>query len=224
MTTAGWIPRARSRSSASERSTSRCATSSFARASGSARLTLEQLQVERQRHQPLLGAVVQVALEALALFLALLDHARTRATNLLQARAQVDVELRILERDSRGSRHRGEQLRLVQQRRVVHQRSDMTALSVDQRRRLSVAVRQADESPVEVAVAPVLRQPVGECRRRIMEGACDRRTELGRSRLRPQGQDEIADRHASEARAQQADDERDGDGREHDEGHRQLGL
>ena len=168
---------------------------------------------------------MQVALEALALLLPFLDHPRARAANLLQARAQVDVELRVLDRDSGGGRHRGEQLRLVQQRPVVHQRSDMTALSVDQRRRLlSVAVRQADEPPVEVAVRPVLRQPVGECRRRIVEGACDRRTELGRSRLRPQGKDEIADRHASEARAQQADDERDGDGRQHDEGHRQLGL
>ena len=186
---------------------------------------LEQLQVERQRHQPLLGAVVQVALEALALLLPLLDHPRTRAAHLLQARAQVDVQLRVLERDSGGSRHRGEQLRLVQQRPVVHQRSDMTALTVDQcRRLLSVAVRQADEPPVEVSVRPVLRQPVGECRRRIVEGACDRRMQLGRSRLRPQGKDEIADRHTSELRAQQPDDERDGDGRQRDEGHRQQGL
>ena len=135
------------------------------------------------------------------------------------------MELRVLERDSGGGRHRGEQLRLVQQRLVVHQRSNMTALTVDQRRRLlSVAVRQADEPPVKVAVRPVLRQPVRKRRRRIVKGACDRRTELGRSGFRPESEEEIADRTASEARAQQADDERDGDGRQHDEGHRQLGL
>ena len=43
-------------------------------------LLLEQAELERQRDQPLLRAVVQVPLESLPLLLTCLDHSRARST------------------------------------------------------------------------------------------------------------------------------------------------
>ena len=56
-----------------------------------------QSQVDRQRDEVLLRAVVQVPLESLSLFLAGLDHAGPRAPKLLDSRAELRVEPRVLE-------------------------------------------------------------------------------------------------------------------------------
>ena len=75
LTTAGWIPRARSRSSSSESaiSLSRLVEPRLARRDRR-RALLEQAELERERDEPLLRAVVQVALETLALPLPGLDR------------------------------------------------------------------------------------------------------------------------------------------------------
>ena len=62
-------------------------------------LLLEQAQLERERDQPLLCAVVQVALQPLALALAGLDDPRARPAQLLEPRPQLGVEAGVLERD-----------------------------------------------------------------------------------------------------------------------------
>ena len=113
-----------------------CAWSSRARASAIAgQLLLEQAELERERDQPLLRAVVQIALQSLALLLAGLDHACARAAQLLQVRLQLGLQAAVLERDPGCRRHRAQQLRLVLERRVVHQRGHVPAVPVDQRRR-----------------------------------------------------------------------------------------
>ena len=98
-------------------------------------LALEQAQLERQRHEPLLRAVVEVALEALALLLAGLDHPRARAPAAPRAGPQLGLQAPVLERDPRCRADRFEQLAAPRERRVVKQRRDVHAVAVDQRRR-----------------------------------------------------------------------------------------
>ena len=97
------MPRASSRSSlVACASSSMLASSSSAAAAGSASsLPRARLQVERQRDQPLLRAVVQVALEPAARGVAGLDDARARGAQLLDAGAQLGVEALVLELESR---------------------------------------------------------------------------------------------------------------------------
>ena len=117
VSTAGWMPRASSRSSARLVCSSSCARSSSAAssASPSARVA-RRAQQQRERDEPRLRAVVQVALEPPALGVAGLDEPRARGAQLLQARAQLGVELRDVaaqqaaeerERQQRGRDERG---------------------------------------------------------------------------------------------------------------------
>ncbi len=100
-------------------------------------LLLEQAQLQRQRDQPLLCAVVQIALQPLPLLLARFDHPRARALQLLQMRLLLGLQARVLERDPGRRADRGEQLGLIVQIPVVEQRREMSTVSVDQRRRSS---------------------------------------------------------------------------------------
>ena len=82
-------------------------------------------QLHRQRDEPLLRTVVEVALEPPALGVAGLDDPRARSLQLLQASAQLDLQAAVLERQ-RGRRRDGvEQLGLIVQRRIMHQRRDI---------------------------------------------------------------------------------------------------
>src|SRR3954468_15671380 len=60
---------------------------------------LEETQLERQADQPLLRAVMKVALQALALLPPDFDHAPPGATQLLEARSQLGVKPPVLESD-----------------------------------------------------------------------------------------------------------------------------
>ena len=60
-----------------------------------------EAHAERHRYEPLLGAVVQVALEAATLLEPDAQHARARVAQLRHLRAQLGVEALVLER------HRG---------------------------------------------------------------------------------------------------------------------
>ena len=91
------MPRARSRSS------SMASRASFAgpahqllalRVAPALRLALGQPQGQRERHQPLLRTVVEVALQAPALGVGRLDHARPRAAQLVHLGVQRGVEVR----------------------------------------------------------------------------------------------------------------------------------
>ena len=81
---AGWMPRARSRSSFSARLASSPArrTSSAAAGSPVHGALLGHAQVQRERHEPLLCAVVQVALDPAPLGVGRGDDARARVLEL----------------------------------------------------------------------------------------------------------------------------------------------
>ena len=82
----------------------------------------KQPEPQRERDEPLLGAVVEVALESPARRVAGIDDARTRGAKLLELRAQLGVEPFVLERERGGRTHRPDQLALVLERDVVHDR------------------------------------------------------------------------------------------------------
>ena len=163
------MPAARSRSSP----TASCAlanalsTSSRAPAGSSLEALARELQLDHQRDQPLLRAVVQVAAEPPALGVAGLDQPRAGRAQRLQPRAQLDLEPRVLERERGGRGRVAQQLRRLAQRGVVDERADAAALVVDLasargRRRLGGAVAVA----VDVAA---VGQPVGDLQRRVAE-------------------------------------------------------
>src|SRR3954465_12899432 len=94
---------------------------------------LQEAQLERQADQALLGAVMKVALQALALLLPDFDHTPPGATQLLEARPQLDVKPPVLESDRGRGADRLEQLRLVGERGVVEQRGDGRSVLVGPR-------------------------------------------------------------------------------------------
>ena len=131
--TAGWIPRASSRSSRSDSSSSCLASSSRRRAGGPHELTLQGPELQRERDQPLLRAVVQVSLEPSPLGLRNLDDARARPPQLLHPRAQLGLETPVLERDARRCDDRVQKRRLVLQRGVVHECRHRLPAALDDR-------------------------------------------------------------------------------------------
>src|SRR5207237_7802711 len=62
-------------------------------------LVLQQLQLERERDQPCLRTVVEIALEPLAFLPPRIDHPRPRALQLLDARGQLCLQPPVLERN-----------------------------------------------------------------------------------------------------------------------------
>ena len=147
-------------------------------------LRLQQAQLERQCDESLLRAVVEVALQSLPLLLASLDDPGARASDLLQTRVQLGVEPRVLERDRGGGAHGIQQLRLVEQRGVVHERRDRLSLSVDHRGRSGVTwLRQLHRSSLQIGPALELREPVGKRQGRVAERPRERITQSRGGRL-----------------------------------------
>ncbi len=140
--TAGWIPRASSRSSASD-----CASSSLAVVTSSSRgrvvadAVLQQPQLQRDPDEPLLRAVVQVALQPPALGVAGRDDPLARRLQLDQPRLRLGVQVLVLERDRGRRGDRLDELRVVVERGVVDQRRDAVAVALDGRDRPVAAGR-----------------------------------------------------------------------------------
>ena len=86
-------------------------------------------EVQRQRHEPRLRAVMEIAFDAPPLAVGRLDQSRSRGTQLDEARAQLGVEALILQRQG-GGRAGGANRRGVL-RAVVHDGGDMLAVVVD---------------------------------------------------------------------------------------------
>ena len=78
-------------------------------------LGAQQPQREREHHQPLLGAVVEVALEPPALGVARLDGARARRAQLLEPRARLRLQPLVVEREPGGGADLLEQPGVVEQ-------------------------------------------------------------------------------------------------------------
>ena len=130
MRTAGWIPAARSRSSSTAARALSKAWSTRPRARPGVALPAlaGELQLEHQRDEPLLGAVVEVAAEAPPLGVAGLDDPRARGAQRLEPGAQLGLEAGVLERERGGAGRRAQQFGLLGQLRVVDERRDDPAV------------------------------------------------------------------------------------------------
>ena len=163
------MPDARSRSSW----TAACAlanalsTSSARTARVGVEALARELQLDHQRHKPLLRAVVQVAPQAPSFRVARLDQPRPRRAQRLQPRAQLDFQPRVLERERGGGARLDHQLRCLAQHGGVQQRADAPALVVDLRQ-LAARAGRRQRMPLAVDVA-ALGQPVGQIERRVAE-------------------------------------------------------
>ena len=194
------------------------AVDELARASGSLVEALaRELQLDHQRHEPLLRAVVQVAAEPPALGVAGLDEARARGAQRLQPRAQLDLQPRVLERQRGGGRGLAQQLRRLAQRRRRARarrragRRGRSRSAPGLARRLGAAARRGRRSRAPAAS----RRPRATGRRapsasasRTPRGSCGEPLDQPRRR-----------RGAEEARAHQPDQERGREQRERGEEH-----
>ena len=214
MRIAGWMPRAsaRSSSSASPTSASASARSSSTAPSPSAESAAGELEREPDPEQALLGAVVEVALEPPPLGVSGLDDAGAGGAHLGELGAELRLQARVLEREARGGADRLEELGLVQERRVVDERGDASAVMLEHGDRTSFARGHVERAPARIDVALVRGQPESELERRIAERAGDRVADVVGSRERAELHDQIGDTGALQAGAQEADEERDRDG------------
>ena len=180
---------------------------------------LQQAQLERDRDEPLLGAVVEVALEPAALGVARRHDPLARRPQLHDARAQLGLEALALDRDVRGRAHHLQQLRLVRQRRVVDERGDVLAVVVDERHRPPRArLGQRHRRPVGVDVGVEARQPVGEHERRVAERLRQHLAEPRESGALLERDDEVAHAGARELLGEHAEQERERHRHEQDGG------
>jgi len=186
------------------------------------RALVRELQPEQDRDQPLLRAVVEVTAEATALLVAGRDDPRPRRPQRLEARAQLGLEPRVLERERGRSRDRAQDLGLRQQRRVVDERADAVVAVGDLGRDLPGARRrELDRATPGVDVAALVGQPVGDGQLRVLERLAERRLEPASARLLGQPLDQPADRGGAEetdpAQAEQEGGGQDEEGRHEDD-------
>ena len=213
MTTAGWMPRAISRSSCSDAAISvRPRATPRAGLVVARELRLQQRQLERHGDEPLLRAVVEVALEALALAVAGLDDAGPRAAQLLQARAQLDLQARVLERDRRPRRRRRAARGSSSSDGSCSERGDGLALALDHGQR-----HAGRRAPAARPRGRRGRRSVSNSGSQYASSSDGSRSARARASRRSAGSDvgaqadhEVADGRARQAQVEQRVAERDG--------------
>ena len=125
VSTAGWIPRASSRSSASASCSSPRSPRAARRPARRRRCDRRELERHTEGEQPLLGTVVQVALQPAPLLIARTHDPRPRLAQLGKLRAQLGLQPLILHGEACGRPGRLEERRLIQQDRVVDDRREL---------------------------------------------------------------------------------------------------
>ena len=135
------MPCASSRSSAIARRSSASASSSRAsvRVGAGRQLRAREAQRQRESDEPLLGAVVEVALEPLPLGVAGLDDARARSAQLLEPRPHLGLEALVLEREPGGRGHLVHELLVVEESGRVREHRHDPPVPHESRRCLAVA-------------------------------------------------------------------------------------
>ena len=147
---------------------------------------------QRERHEPLLRAVVEVALEPPTLGVGGLDEPRPGRAQLLEARAQLRLQALVLEREPGGGDDPVDELGMVAQRRVVDERRDRKPGALDGRGHAARAVsRQRDRLAVDVDER-VVAQPVGELERGVAERAASASRSLPGSGVSPSSTTSVA--------------------------------
>ena len=152
---------------------------------GPTRTRAGERERERQRDEPLLRAVVEVALEPPPLDVGGLDEPEPGGAQLLEAGAQLGLQALVLEREAGGGDHRVDELGMVAERGVVHDRGDRPAGPLDGGGDAGGAVGgQGDRVPVGIHVRAV-PHPVRELERGVAEGAGECTAKAARTRAAP---------------------------------------
>ena len=170
---------------------------------------LGRAQVERERDEPLLGAVVDVPLDPAPLLVPRGDDAPARLLHLHELRAHLRVQARVLEREP--SRRRGglEELRLVVERAVVDDHRDPLAAVRDLRDRpRRTRLGELDRRACRVDVPVPLGKPEEELEARVAEVTGKRVADPLRRRV-VELEDELADVRPRQSSPQQTDEHRD---------------
>ena len=157
--TAGWMPRASSRSSAS--ACVQLLLGSRRAARPPRRLRRPGARSELQRHpeaeQPLLGAVVEVALEPPPLVVAGLDDPRPRGAKLRELGAQLGLQPLVLEREPRCRARQHRASPAGRRIRVVHDRCELVADQVTAAVGVSPTATSSPCSSAQAPPAPAAR-------------------------------------------------------------------
>ena len=171
-----------------------------AAASGRPPLPAREAQVQRERDEPRLGAVVEVALEAAALGVAGLDESDARRAQLHQACAQLGVQALVLQQQRGCRAGRADRLLVLDQRAVVDDRGEgrpSRSTSVTAR----VGSSRAGSSTARAAgvdVTSLLGHPEGEAQPRVAERPGQRAPQVSAGRQVREPRDEAA--HPARAR------------------------
>ena len=122
-----------------------------------------------QRRHGALDAVVEADLEPTALFVGREHEPPPWSLQLVELRLHVGRQGGVGRRQPRRRRHRVDECRLVEDRRVVDQHGERPRLAFDERRHaLATTVRRVHRSTVHVQVLAV-RRPVADLQRRVAE-------------------------------------------------------
>ena len=131
---------------------------------------LEHPQVQRERDELLLRAVVQVALDPPPRVVRRLDDPQPRDPQLLHPRAQLGLQALVVDRERGGGGGRGDELRRRVELRVVDDRRHAHALVLHRGPRApGLGVGQLDLAPGVVDEDLALGQPVGDVQGAIPE-------------------------------------------------------
>jgi hypothetical protein len=90
------------------------------------------------------------------------------------------VQLRVLERDPGGRGHRVQELRVLAQRGIVHERGQLPPTSIDDSHRSRAALDQLQAPPVQIDEGVVLANPIREDERWVSQRAGQRVAEIPR--------------------------------------------
>ena len=171
----------------------------------------EEAQLHRDRDEPLLRAVVEVALEAAALGVARGDEALARGAQLREAGLGLGLQVLVLERDRGGGRHGLDELRVVVERGVVDEGGDLAAVVLDRHDAAVLAgLWHRDRRAVGPDVGVLAGDAVGDDELRVAERLRERALERGPAH-HAQLAEEVGEAAAREPRAQESGEERERD-------------
>ena len=208
-----WVS-SRSSSSASASAVARFSHERLGGRRARGQLRFEQAERHRDRDEPLLGAVVQIALDSPPLGVGRLDQPRARRLELEQPRPELGLEALVLEREARGRAHGPHELGVVLQHGVVQQHGDRLSVALDERRAApAVVIRELDRSAVGVDVALLGSEPEGELERRVAQRPRERLAQIDGGARSAQLDDEPRDHAARQPPLQEHEQHRDWHGR-----------
>ena len=205
----GWTPRASPRTSPIAVSSSVVAASSKRGRFG--RRLLRDLEPHRERDKALLGAIVEVALDAPPLRIGRLHDAHPRGTHLLELGAHLGGQPLVLERESGRIADRFDEPRILDlDQRVMDEDAEQLVAALEPRHRARrVTDRQVDRLPGRIDVARPGRGCEGELQARVAECPGEDVAKTAERHAPPELHDEARHPSPVQARAQEGDQQAD---------------